>query len=124
MFSTNFIATMPAHPDLGEAMNFLVTGFGVVMLALALLWFCTALMGKAFSAAKSKPAVAPAPAAPAAAPAPVAEDDGRLIAAISAAVHYTVGSGFRVTKVVRTGAGSPNWSAEGRRQHHGSHRIR
>jgi len=108
---------------MGEAMNFLVTGFGVVMFALALLWFCTAIMGKVFTAIKAKPQAAPVPAAAAAAPAP-AQDDTKLIAVISAAVHHAVGGGFRVTKVVRTSSNSTNWSAEGRRQHHGSHRIR
>ncbi len=70
---------------------------------------------------------APAEAPPAAAPPVVAGggDEAALRAAVVSSVHAALGPGHRVVSVVPCRQGSvAAWSAEGRRQHFQSHKVR
>ncbi len=127
-------AIIPTKPGWGQATAFILMGFAVVMAVLAIMWLIMVLLGMFF--AGKKPAAPAQPAASAAAPAPAAtapaapalqaqqasaEDHNRLVAVISAAVHYVLGRQARVIAVLPTPTG---WSTEGRREIFASHRVR
>jgi len=126
-----FLAYISKHPSLGESLQFLLVGVGVVLGVLVSLAILTQLMGMLFKrmAASPAPAAATSPrmTKPAASKAGKGDepDPALLAALIGAAVHVTLGEPHRIVSVraVR-GADQSNWSAEGRRQIFSSHRIR
>ncbi len=92
-----------------------LAGFVIVMMALAVLWGLTALVGRAFT-----PAVAaiPAPVADLRPPSPAVGDEVIVIAAVAAAL---LGGPLRIVSVRPV---PTSWALQGRREIHASHRIR
>ncbi len=110
----------------------ILTGIVVTFIVLLILWFCVAMMGKVLSSIseKNKPAPVAKPVAPSTpapvAPAPVvatqstapavtiqADDEGDVIAAISAAISL-MGNNLVVKSVKRTSDGAEIWASAGR----------
>jgi hypothetical protein len=116
----------PIPPLLAEAP---VLNTGTVLLALlvvAVAWLAVSVsqlrrdlgeMKEALAAPRATPR-SPASVAPAAGPTPAE------MAAIAAAIHVTLGAGFRVVSVVPPDASAQAWSREGRREVFQSHHIR
>lgn len=120
------IATLSEHPSLMEKLGYQLNGVLVVFLALASIWLALEIMGKFFkrehgpaSAAAAPASAAPAPAPQPAAPAGLAPE---LLAAITVAVHVTLGERARISAIVPVG--SQVWAREGRRQIFSSHQPR
>ncbi|MDP0500152.1 MAG: OadG family transporter subunit [Verrucomicrobiota bacterium JB022] len=113
-----------AVATLSDSLPHLV-GFAIVLVVLAALWAMTAVVGLvipkpapvAAKAAKAAPAPAPQPKAAAA-----AADDSEELAVISAVVAMLMDD--RAHRIVSIRKSGTDWSREGRRQHHASHRIR
>ena len=112
-----------------ENLEMIGTGFGVVMLVLALIWAACALIGlfftrgaKADAAGAAKPAGAARPAASPAMPAPGVPP--HHLVAISAAVASTLGGGYRITRIMTPAHKVGNWPLEGRIQTFNGHRTR
>lgn len=101
-----------------------LTGFAIVMCALAILWGLTALMGKLVVRFESKvPAKAPVATVPLATSKKDAEGelDGDDLVVIAAAAASMLDSKHRIVSIrpyVST------WGQQGRREIHASHRIR
>ncbi len=101
-----------------------VIGLSTVFVVLALLWSVLELMrvfftpkAKKADAPKQQVTKAPAPAAPAPAPA-ATEDDGELIAVLSAAVAACLdkpASALRIAAYRRVDANAPIWNRTARR---------
>lgn len=120
------LARLPDHPSLLEKLGYQLNGVLVVFLALASIWLALEIVGKIFKREGAAPsAVSPAP-APAAAVAPTpAIPSGiapELLAAITVAVHVTLGERVRISAIVPVG--SQAWAREGRRQIFSSHQPR
>ncbi|MGN1059131.1 MAG: OadG family protein [Clostridia bacterium] len=105
-----------------------VIGICTVFLVLAILWGVLELMRVVFTAKKKAAApaapAAPAAAAPAPAPAPTpapaapAEDDGELIAVLTAAIAASLNQStcnLRIKSYRRVDAGTPVWNRTARR---------
>ena len=118
--------------NLTELTNALVhlTGFGLVLVTLTLLWGLTLLMSRLVRLAgpKASPAATPASSAtmreepaPKAAPPPVEGPAPEIIAALSATVTMMLGDRHRIISVRPA---SRSYGLEGRRSHFGSHKIR
>ena len=90
MTQTTILTAMGFGERVGYSGMMLLIGMGTVFLALAILWGALEIFHRIVEA-RSK-ATAPAPAAPAKVQqtAPVAQDDGALIAVITAAVAATM----------------------------------
>ncbi|KAF0096246.1 MAG: sodium pump decarboxylase subunit gamma [Puniceicoccaceae bacterium 5H] len=100
-------------------------GFAIVLVVLIGLWVLTDVIGMILP--KPKAAVAktaqPVAAAPqAAAAAPAASDETDEMAVIAAVVAMLLDE--RAHRIVSIRQRGTDWSREGRRQHHASHRIR
>jgi Na+-transporting methylmalonyl-CoA/oxaloacetate decarboxylase gamma subunit len=122
------LAFLPAQPSLSESIAFQLNGLIVVFIALGSIWGLLECMGWIFrraAAAKITAAASTAASTPVATPAPAtAEDAGRLIAIISAAIHVTLaGRSHRIVSVTHS-AEHQDWSREGRRQIFSSHKVR
>ena len=104
-----------------------VIGICTVFLVLAILWGVLELMRVVFTAKKkaaapavpaaAAPAPVPAP-APAPAPAAPAEDDGELIAVLTAAIAASLNQStcnLRIKSYRRVDAGTPVWNRTARR---------
>ncbi len=121
-FPSQFIL---AAAEVPKPTNVLVTGFLFVVLVLCLLFLITFLGGKVFAARSA--AAGPAEEkkkAPRAAEvqAHKQEEENRIAAVITAAVHVALQDRkFRVRSIHRT---APGWAQEGRRQIFSSHRLR
>lgn len=131
--ATNII---PLRPGIGEAAEYMILGFLVVMVVLASIWGLTSLIGQYFviqdKAQKAKKAqaaaqaavhhdvVAAAAAAAMTTPATAGGVTPELLAIISAAVQAVVKEPARIVAINPSG----NWGAEGRRQIFDSHRLR
>jgi sodium pump decarboxylase gamma subunit len=106
--------------------NLILSGFGIVMGVLAMLWGVTAAIATIFNqSAKPKetpaqPAAAPAAAAPAPAPSGVPEHH---LAAITAAVAESFTSPHRVVSVSGPYAHVSAWTQQGLFEHFASHRT-
>ena len=108
------------------------TGFTVVMLVLAAMWGACAIIATFFiraeaaQAAKAASVAAVAVAAvPVAATAPVAQGvPPHHLAAISAAVAHSLGSGYRITRVAAPAHKVSDWPQEGRIETFSMRRIR
>lgn len=118
--------------DLGERL--LATGYVIILgmvitfTALVLIWFLTAVMSKTIQKLESKNSVVKVkagPAAPVATPAPapvvnsvvVDEDDGELIAVITAAIAASLNTSLhniRVSNIRRISDSTPVWGKSGR----------
>lgn len=111
-----------AHPTFGESIGFLISGFTIVLMTLLVLALVTGAVGKLFLLI---PAKAPAEARPPAATLATRDqdEDERVLAAITAAVHTVIKEPVRITKVV-TSQGDTAWSREGRRRIQESHNLR
>lgn len=102
-----------------------VIGIGTVFLVLATLWGVLELMRVVFTAKKKASAPsAPAAAAPAPVPAPTpaattpAEDDGELIAVLTAAIAASLNQStcnLKIKSYRRVDAGTPVWNRTARR---------
>lgn len=120
------MASIPLHPTMSEATNFMFAGFIVVMAVLFAMYVFMKILGlvfagnsaKAAAAKKSAPAARPAPVA--AAPAP-ASSNAQLVAVIAAAAHAVLGNPVRIVSVKPSSA---EWGAEGRRQIFASKNVR
>jgi Na+-transporting methylmalonyl-CoA/oxaloacetate decarboxylase gamma subunit len=120
-----FLAALPSHPDIMQALGFILTGLFMVMLVLASLNLFITSAGFFFKRIDQR-AAASAAAAAAAAHVHAAEtapaEDPNLVAVISAAVHATLdGQEFRIMSVEPSGG---SWAREGLRQTFSSHRLR
>lgn len=127
---TPLLAKLPAHPVFSDALNFILTGFFLVIGALLILSGLIAVVGYFFKSrdtkAKRTPATNPAaplaPAMPSAPVSSVAGDDEVLAAVIAAAVHVALeGQPHRVIHIEPVSVG---WAREGRREIFSSHRVR
>lgn len=130
------LLALSQHPTFWEDVQYQTVGVVVVFSALVALWLALEAIGSffrrngdRFSAVAPKPATAPAVDAPPAAKSeelPLAEGPipAATLAVIAAAVHASIGPGHRIVAIAPAGAGNLAWSAEGRREHAGSHRIR
>ena len=123
-----FIATTATFSESLEH----ITGFISVIITLVILWFITAMMGKAFIRSEVKKQLPDAIAkanrdAPAKSSAvssqktDTTESTEEEIAAVCAAVTFIMGAPSRVISMKSS---NPDWSREGRRDHFASHRIR
>ncbi|TLP46210.1 hypothetical protein FDK21_11420 [Cohaesibacter sp. CAU 1516] len=119
-----------------DAIGLILTGFSVVMVALASLWAACAAIGYCFTNAAIKAkaaavfggadaaaAAAPAPAAPAA-PAPTSGVPPHHLVAIAAAVASTLGGSYVVTNVAAPAHEVSAWPTEGRNSIYSSHVTR
>lgn len=118
---------------MGEQLVFIIQGFGLVLVVLALLWLLSAVLGRFFIAREQRAAArttAPAPPAVGAAPAPMLNAGAGAglppahVAAISAAVAVATSGRGRVVRVVAPAHGAAGWSGSGRTAHAQDHRIR
>ncbi len=125
----DLMTPLAAFSDLGEAFLTVCVGFTFVLVVLLTLTGVTTLIGKL----AAKPAAAPKPdpagptptlpSATAANPAPAGEGiDPKVLAAVAAAIRYTVGK--RPHRVLAVRASTAGWAQEGRRQIFSSHRLR
>ncbi len=142
---------LPDRPGVGECVEFQFVGLIVVLSALMMLWLICELAGAAFRSAKVREvasfgggdvfddeaeeavvraaviaaahaALGPGHRVVSAVP---ARDEDTVEAAVVAAVHAALGPGHRVASVrLRHDAAVGTWSAEGRRQHFQSHKVR
>jgi Na+-transporting methylmalonyl-CoA/oxaloacetate decarboxylase gamma subunit len=129
---TPLLAKLPAHPLFSDALNFILTGFVLVIGALLILSGLIAATGKYFKAREAenlrkrqsrKVAVANPLAEVDAVPSSARRDDSPALAAvIAAAVHVALeGQAHRVIHIEPAGVG---WAREGRREIFSSHRVR
>ena len=129
---TPLLAKLPAHPLFSDALNFILTGFVLVIGALLILSGLIAVIGKWFKAREAeqirkrqshKVAIANPLAELPAAPSTASEAGPPALAAvIAAAVHVALeGQPHRVIHIEPAGVG---WAREGRREIFSSHRVR
>ena len=102
-------------------LQFVAAGFLVVLLALALLWAVSALIGRLFSARGEAPAAA-TPKAPA--PPPARGIPPAHVAAISAVVAAITDGRGRIVTVRAPAHLNGGWASEGRWDQLASHRVR
>ncbi len=116
-----FLATLPSHPGFFTALEFILIGFFLVIMALFALSGFIGLLGLLFR----KKAGARSPAVVASEEPPVlgdASDPAVMTAVIAAAVHVALkGRPHRIVRVSPVGIG---WAQEGRREIFSSHRVR
>ncbi|MBN1404446.1 MAG: OadG family protein [Opitutales bacterium] len=123
------IAGIPLHPSMGESVNFMFTGFIVVIAVLFAMYIFMKLLGVFFAgnsakaAAAKKLAVVRPAASQVAAPVAAAPSaaNSHLVAVIAAAAHVVLGSRVRIVSVHTA---SSEWGAEGRRQIFASKQVR
>lgn len=101
-----------------ESFGFVLTGFGLVLATLALLWLVSATIGRLFASGTRRRAEAPA--APPQLASARAIPPGH-IAAIGGAVAVLIGSRGRVVRIRAPGHVAPGWSSEGRSENSASH---
>ena len=129
---TPLLAKLPAHPAFADALNFILTGFFLVIGALLVLSGLISAIGSSFKAKDAKVArhrkmPAPAPPRPDSRLPDKNESTGGeepvpLAAIIAAAVHVALdGQAHRVVHIEPVGVG---WAREGRREIFSSHRVR
>lgn len=92
------------------------TGFAVVLLVLLLIWAVCAALGMVFARAERAGAAVPPPLAPGVPP--------HHVAAITAAVAQTLGTGVRLTRITAPPHRVDGWPLEGRIETYAAHRIR
>lgn len=105
--------------NLVDALAFILAGFTLVLVTLALLWLVSAVIGRVFAVGSRRSTQAPANPAPA-----LAEASGippAHVAAIAAAVAVVTAGRGRVVTVRVPGHASAGWSIEGRSDHSSSH---
>ena len=125
------LLALPEYPGIGDSLIYQFNGLVVVFLALGMIWVMMEVMGAIFRrvAARQASRVVPPPAGVLAPPAPdpvvgSAEAlDPATYAVVAAAVYATLGTGFRIVKVMPS-PDAQDWSREGRRDHFRSHRVR
>ncbi len=101
-------------------LQFVASGFLVVLLALSLLWAVSVLIGRAFARRDATPTQArPAPDAPAGRPIPAGH-----VAAIAAAVAALTDGRGRVVTIRAPVPLAGAWTNEGRGDQAASHRVR
>lgn len=120
----NPILTLADFPALGDSLIFQFNGLIVVFTALCSIWVVLEITGAFFRRRAAAPAPAPA-AAPVATPSTAGQDPSpEIVAAITAAVHVTLGArNVRITAIAPAST-SPDWAREGRREIFSSHRVR
>jgi Na+-transporting methylmalonyl-CoA/oxaloacetate decarboxylase gamma subunit len=131
-------AALAEKPTVLETLGFQLNGMIVVFLALASIWLFLEIVGRFFKRSEAKKsaaaATAPAAAVPVPAPAPAAPAPSRapavpaglapeLLAAITVAVHVTLGDRARVQAIVPVPL-TQAWAHDGRRQIFASHQPR
>ncbi|MDD2763697.1 MAG: OadG family transporter subunit [Opitutaceae bacterium] len=118
------LAELTGMPTFLQNVSYQVVGMLIVLAALGLLSLAVSLLGWLLPVVKRQPA--PAAAAPAVdRPAPLVEGaDGRILAAIAAAVASVVSRPHRIVMVKPDPEAQQAWSAEGRRAIYQSHKIR
>ncbi|MDA3962644.1 MAG: hypothetical protein PF961_17800 [Planctomycetota bacterium] len=102
---------------LGDVIQFEAVGVIIVLGALGSLWILCELIGLVFKRVEAAAAAKRA----AAEPEYVPHEEEVPVAAIAAAVAIALD---RPHRIVAIGAGTSGWSAEGRREHFLSHRVR
>lgn len=133
MIETALIATLPAHPNLEQNIEFILAGFLFVILVLLILAGITQIVGLFFktpAAPKKDTSALPAQAAPPSAaesgviqPQQGEELDPALTAVIvAAAVHAVIGD--RPHRILSIRPAQHGWAQEGRRQIFSSHSVR
>lgn len=116
-----FLAVMSEHPGLVESITFLLTGFGLVILALFVLAGITRFVGICFSRWQIEPKQAKAPVHVLAGQ--TQGIDSETVAVITAAIYSVYGREVRLTQINRSGSDQV-WSREGRKDIHSSHNVR
>ncbi|WP_316858521.1 OadG family protein [uncultured Cohaesibacter sp.] len=109
-----------------ENLELIGTGFAVVMIALAVLWAACGIVGFFFvrAARVSTPTSQAPKVPPSAAVASRAGVPPHHLAVISAAVAYTLGPGYKVTRVAAPPHKVSEWPLEGRIEAFTAHRLR
>ncbi|WP_319528906.1 OadG family transporter subunit [uncultured Cohaesibacter sp.] len=108
-----------------DNIELILTGFAVVMMALASLWAACSIVGYFFTRAPKTTKAEQAPKVPArAAVASRAGIPPHHLAAIAAAVADTLGPGYRVTRVAAPAHKVSEWPMEGRIAAFSAHKIR
>lgn len=105
-----------------QELSVIGTGFGIVLLVLALLWGACVLIGIAFRPRSEKPA-ASVP-APAQATAPATAGDDTVPVVIAAAVAAALDRPHRILTISAPINDTHAWSQVGRIDHYQSHRMR
>ena len=106
------------HPFIDSLQH--IAGFLVVLIALALLWFMTAMIGKLFIGMEARQAQTPAGTAGPDNTGGSADPTEEEVVAVSACVAALMGQRSRVVSIKRAG----DWQREGRREHFASRKIR
>ncbi len=119
-------AALSEFPSLGDSIAYQLNGLVVVFAALSMIWVMLEVLGLFFKRQTvAVPRTAAAPVAVAtAAPSEAEALAPELLAAMAAAVHETLGAGYRVTTVVPAEVPLPDWAREGRRQIHSARKVR
>jgi Na+-transporting methylmalonyl-CoA/oxaloacetate decarboxylase gamma subunit len=102
---------------------FILQGFGLVMVVLALLWFLSAMLGRLVKLF-DRPASPPAPAVNPSVPVVQAGVPAAHVAAITAAVAVATGGRGRVVQVLAPAHGVAGWIGVGRTGHMLNKRVR
>lgn len=116
--------------NMTDTLTFIVSGFAIVMLALALLWMVSAVIGRVFARSASRLATPPVRATSAlpASVEPIPSTRTCIppahLAAISAAVAVMTGGRGQVVSVRAPAHLSGEWAREGRTDQFSSHRVR
>lgn len=129
---TPLLAKLPAHPLFSDALNFILTGFVLVIGALLILSGLIAATGAFFKSKETKaspkvrtsgsPVTTPYADLPAAPTSAEGLESPALAAVIAAAVHVALeGQPHRVIHIEPVSVG---WAREGRREIFSSHRVR
>ncbi|GHC05575.1 OadG family transporter subunit [Cerasicoccus arenae] len=131
MHTTAIIASLPAHPSIGENMTFIVVGFlfvTFVLLTLAGVTQMISLLFRQADNAKKKPAPATTQqpnVSTSVETTPEAEDaslDPLTAVVIAAAVHAIIGE--KPHRILNIRPSSHGWAQEGRRAIFTSHKVR
>lgn len=128
-FPYQLLAKLEMYPDFSDSITFIIVGFTLVLIVLALIYLVCEIIGATFKLSV-KPAAAPAaavavdtPGTPPKAPEKSPEDnDPRLVAVIAAAVHTVIRQPHRVVAI--RALRHDEWAREGRRQIFDSHKLR
>jgi hypothetical protein len=132
-YISGFLAVLDGQPNLWGSLQYQLVGFLVVMIALASIWAGLEIIGFFFRQIPHKEAANKAPVSSSIITDSSQEEDldKDVVMVIAAAVNSVVTEPHRIVSISLADGGkggSANsqgaWSAEGRRAHSGSHKVR